>query len=329
MVAGPAAPGAVARRVRVTAPARLHLGFLDLHGGLGRRFGSLGLTLDGIATRLTVARADATSVTGVGETRRAARVAGALGQALGLPPVAAAIEEAIPAHAGLGSGTQLALALGVAAGHLAGRPLEPRAVARALERGARSGIGIGAFEQGGFLLDGGRAEDGEPPPVVARLPFPDAWRLLLVLDPDREGLHGAGETGAFRSLPPFPEALAGELCRRVVMQLLPGLATADLAAVGAAVAEIQRRVGDHFAPAQGGRFTSPAVAEVLAWLESAGVTGIGQSSWGPTGFAFLGDEGTAKELRRAAERRFAERHPSLRLLLARGRNTGAVVEELG
>ncbi len=25
------------------APARLHLGFLDLNGGLGRRFGSLGL----------------------------------------------------------------------------------------------------------------------------------------------------------------------------------------------------------------------------------------------------------------------------------------------
>jgi hypothetical protein len=27
------------------APARLHMGFLDLDGGLGRRFGSLGFTL--------------------------------------------------------------------------------------------------------------------------------------------------------------------------------------------------------------------------------------------------------------------------------------------
>src|SRR5258708_15684104 len=43
--------------VEVFAPARLHLGFLDLNGGLGRRFGSLGLTIDGIGTRLTVTRA--------------------------------------------------------------------------------------------------------------------------------------------------------------------------------------------------------------------------------------------------------------------------------
>jgi predicted sugar kinase len=33
--------------VSVTVPARLHLGFLDLDGGLGRRFGSLGMALDG------------------------------------------------------------------------------------------------------------------------------------------------------------------------------------------------------------------------------------------------------------------------------------------
>ncbi len=35
-------PGAV----RVIAPARLHLGFLDLNGGLGRLFGSIGLAID-------------------------------------------------------------------------------------------------------------------------------------------------------------------------------------------------------------------------------------------------------------------------------------------
>jgi beta-ribofuranosylaminobenzene 5'-phosphate synthase len=44
--------------VRVVAPARLHLGFLDLHGGLGRKFGSLGVTLDEPRTALTVRRAE-------------------------------------------------------------------------------------------------------------------------------------------------------------------------------------------------------------------------------------------------------------------------------
>ena len=32
-------------RVRVETAARLHMGFVDLHGGLGRRFGSIGVGL--------------------------------------------------------------------------------------------------------------------------------------------------------------------------------------------------------------------------------------------------------------------------------------------
>jgi len=34
------------------APGRLHLGFLDPAGSLGRRFGSLGLVIDGIETEV-------------------------------------------------------------------------------------------------------------------------------------------------------------------------------------------------------------------------------------------------------------------------------------
>ena len=44
--------------VTVTAPARLHLGFLDLNGGLGRRFGSIGLAIGGLQTRLTISVAE-------------------------------------------------------------------------------------------------------------------------------------------------------------------------------------------------------------------------------------------------------------------------------
>ena len=43
--------------VTVAVGARLHLGFLDLNGGLGRRFGSLGLALDGPETVLELSRA--------------------------------------------------------------------------------------------------------------------------------------------------------------------------------------------------------------------------------------------------------------------------------
>ncbi|TXM89098.1 GHMP kinase, partial [Methylobacterium sp. WL122] len=55
---------AASRSVRVHAPARLHFGFLDLHGGLGRRFGSIGLAIDAPAVRLTATAAETLSVTG-------------------------------------------------------------------------------------------------------------------------------------------------------------------------------------------------------------------------------------------------------------------------
>ena len=40
------------------------MGFLDLNGGLGRRFGSLGLSLDELATTLTAYPADQVSAEG-------------------------------------------------------------------------------------------------------------------------------------------------------------------------------------------------------------------------------------------------------------------------
>ena len=45
--------------VRVIAPARLHLGFLDLNGSLGRLFGSIGLAIDRPRTELVLKRARA------------------------------------------------------------------------------------------------------------------------------------------------------------------------------------------------------------------------------------------------------------------------------
>src|SRR3546814_14422204 len=66
----PTDPGALAvERVEVSVPARLHLGFVDLNGGLGRRFGSLGIALDTPQTRLTLRRGDRTFAEGPGATR--------------------------------------------------------------------------------------------------------------------------------------------------------------------------------------------------------------------------------------------------------------------
>ncbi len=158
--------------VTAIAPARLHLGFLDLNGGLGRRFGSIGLAIDHPVTRLTIAPAAKPFVQGV-EALRAAAYLDVLTKRLDLPAAyGVTIHEAIPDHVGLGSGTQLALALASALRHLEGLPPDVPGDALALHRSERSGIGVGLFERGGVIVDGGRATATVTPPVIARLEFP-------------------------------------------------------------------------------------------------------------------------------------------------------------
>lgn len=311
--------------VRVTAPARLHLGFLDPSGTLGRRFGSIGLAIESPATELSLTRAAAFGASG-GEAERALYLVKRFAQAFGLDSrYRVHVTKAIPAHAGLGSGTQLALAIGAALLRLERRPRPGTALGELAERGARSGIGMAAFESGGFIVDGGRGTRASAPPILMRAMFPESWRVLLVLDRHTEGVHGDRETRAFAELPPLTAASAAHLSHLTLLRLMPSLAEADLAAFGAAVAEIQEVIGRYFAAAQGGSaWSSPAVGRLAARLAAAGAEGIGQSSWGPTGFAFVGSEFAAQSLYRS----FAEeaRAEGLEILVTRGRNTGARIE---
>ena len=151
--------------------------------------------------------------------------------------------------------------------------------------------------------------------------------MLLVLDPRVEGVHGKDESEAFAALPTMPEATAAHLCHLVLMRLLPGLMETDIAAFGSAITEIQAIVGRHFAAAQGGSpWSSAAVGRLVGRLAAAGAVGVGQSSWGPTGFAFVDTPDAARRLYQSCAE--AARAEGLELLIARGRNTGARIEPL-
>ncbi len=321
----PAQPAAPLAAISVTAPCRLHLGFLDLHGGLGRRFGSLGIALDGPACRVTVAKGGGAAVDGAGGARADAHLR-VLCRHFGVGEHwRLKVEEVIPEHVGLGSGTQLALAVGHAFCRAAGVAATSRELAALLGRGARSSIGIAAFDQGGVILDGGRGDGDGPPPVISRLPFPEAWRVMLIFDRRHRGLHGTAEAEAFRDLAPAPASVAAALCRLMLMAGLPALAEARLEPFALAVAELQRATGDHFAPLQGGRrYLSPPVSEVLDWLAAQGVHGRGQSSWGPTGFALVEKDDAAARLVAAAERRWPA-DTGLAFTVTRGRNQGGQI----
>ena len=308
----------------VTVPARLHLGFLDLNGGLGRQFGGIGLAISNFKTSLVIRCARHTDVSGP-ENERVRQYLHTMERSLGHHDAHAVnVLEAVPAHAGLGSGTQLALAVASGIRRLHNLPLEMEKDALRLGRGTRSGIGIGLFHRGGLVVDGGHGGQSRVAPIVSHLPFPEHWRIIVVLDPRRDGVHGHDEASAFTALVPMREIDAAQICRLVLMKALPGLAEQDIVSFADAIEQLQILLGNHFAPAQGGgRFTSPAVGSVLSALRAAGAHGIGQSSWGPTGFAFAS---SAKEAERLAL--LATKHPAgkgLEIQVCSGLNRGAEI----
>jgi Predicted archaeal sugar kinases len=160
--------------------------------------------------------------------------------ALGIDGVATAIERPLPMHVGLGSGTQTALALATAASHAAGDPVDARAVAPQLGRGGRSGIGVAAFEAGGFIIDAGQPTDAftatvppsgswEVPAVAHRATLPATWRFVLVRPTVRPGRSGADEETAMRAVVEAADAAPAAAIDAVIdEQLLPAVDAGDL-----------------------------------------------------------------------------------------------------
>ena len=312
------------RKVSVIAPARLHMGFIDLSGSLGRHFGSIGVALDDIATRLSIVTSDKLIVTGQ-SAERAEKCIRTLCKGLKISDqLKIEIETAIPEHVGLGSGTQMSLAIGSALNAFYELGLSVRDIAQLTDRGMRSGIGIGVFEQGGLVVDGGRGEFTETPPVISHMDIPEQWRFILVLDQRGQGFYGDQEINAFKQLPAFPTEEAARLCYLLMMQGLPAVAERDIAKFGDVITQLQQSVGEHFASVQGSVFTSGEVAEVLQWLKQQGAVAIGQTSWGPTGFCAVDNAKQADLLILKMQKKFAH-FKQLRFVATCARNSGGDV----
>ncbi len=244
-----------------------------------------------------------------------------------LVPACIRVESVPAAHVGLGVGTQLSLAVARALLAVAGHgDVSALTLARWTGRGRRSGIGLHGFEQGGLIVDGGRkTETDVVPPLLARLPFPQEWSILVVRPPEESGLSGPDENRAFAALPPISQAVTDSLCRLVLLDIMPAVLERDLTAFGAAIGELQTRVGACFAPVQGGIYSTVQASRIVDALRALGFVGVGQSSWGPTLYAF--SSATDAELDNAT-RRLQQQFglDSASVYRTKGANRGAKVE---
>jgi beta-ribofuranosylaminobenzene 5'-phosphate synthase len=325
------------RRVIVETPSRIHLGLIDLHGGLGRVDGGIGISLEEPGILLEVRPCRETRASGGDEASRAVaqRVSASVLRAIRAPGgVEITLRRVYPSHVGLGSGSQLALAVARGTCELFGRSHPVRELALMAGRGGTSGIGTATFEQGGFLVDGGHSfgEAGEkadfrpsaasagvrPAPIIARHDLPPAWQVVLATPRIPAGASGAREVDIFRSACPVPLEEVRETCHEVLMRMLPGVVDRDLELFARAVNRIQdlgfKKVEHSLQP--------PEIRLLMAEMLDAGAPCAGMSSFGPTVYAIT-DSGAPGVLR-AAER-FMEGHGGGSAWISPPRNTGAGV----
>jgi beta-RFAP synthase len=212
----------------------------------------------------------------------------------------------IPAHVGLGSGTQIALAVGTALARLSGLRISTEEIALAAGRGGRSGIGIATFQHGGFILDGGhrvsletpdrKIEKNSVPPVVFHHPVPRDWCFVTVIPGTDQGFSGEREKSAFQRLPETSSQLVEKISRLLLVKMLPALVEKDILGFGQALTAIQQMVGDCFACVQGGRFSNPLSEKLIDFLLARGAVGAGQSSWGPAVYGLIKGQRPARQL---------------------------------
>lgn len=315
-------------RFWVRTGARLHLGQFDLNGSAGRLYGGAGLAIDQPYLELAAEKSDKFLIISADEEEkaRAEKIAREYLSHYHLPGIKINLAQTLPSHSGLGSGTQLCLALGFAISRVYGLACPLHELAEITDReSSRSGIGVAAFEQGGLLVDGGKsvqavAENSfKIPPLVARLAFPPEWSILVALPRGQEKLFGSAEKKVFQTLEPMTEQMSGAICRLVLMKLLPALCEEDLTTFGEGINEIQSYLGDYFTPVQGGRYASPTGADLADFWLKLGVAGVGQSSWGPAVYGFITKKNEESFLQQTREF-LGGGEP---VFVAKGRNQGA------
>lgn len=326
-------------QVIVTTGARLHFGLLAHAPKASRQFGGVGLMVERPGFQVSVSTDSAISSSNdspiddyAGPHEWKDRVLEVVRRCRNLSSDQQChlrtyweLTSVIPPHVGLGSGTQLGLAVAQAWTVLQQGTAEFDATRLATRagRGLRSALGIHGFQLGGLLVEAGKRSSEQISPIVARADFPAEWRIVLICPPGEAGLSGNAEISAFAALPSMSNACSAELCRIVLLEILPAVHEADFAVCSEGLFRFGCTIGEYFAPAQGGIFASRRMATLVDWLRQKGIAGVGQSSWGPMLFALCPDAVSAEVLQ--ADLRASD-WGDCDILSVAGQNSGAKIQ---
>lgn len=310
--------------LKITTPSRLHVTLIDMNASIGRVDGGIGLTLDKPVIIIKAEKSDTLEITDSSEHAERMKNSAAMLLPAG-EGIHISIEKDYPSHIGLGSGTQAALAAGMAVNKIYNLGLSVYDLAIKVGRGGTSGIGVAAFERGGFILDGGHkfsekkaflpsaASKLPPAPVLVRKDFPE-WDIVVAI-PEQKGASSKKEVNIFQEKCPVPLQEVEGLSHIILMQMLPALVEEDIMTFGKSINSIQE-IGFKKREVE----LQPVSLQLMQALRDGGAYGAGMSSFGPTVYAFGED---AEALEKIAEEFLGEKG---KVFTTKARNEGARIE---
>ncbi|AKB13273.1 MAG: beta-ribofuranosylaminobenzene 5'-phosphate synthase [Methanosarcina thermophila] len=319
--------------IEITTPSRIHMTLIDMNGEIGRVDGGAGLTLSSPNIKITAEEAEGEGVIIEGlqdfadRMKRAAESLLPEGKGIRIN-----VKEVYPAHVGFGSGTQSSLAAAAAVNELYGLNKSVRELAIAVKRGGTSGIGVTAFERGGFIVDGGHrfkdkggfmpsaASPAPPGPVLFREDFPE-WDMVVAIPKDK-GMHDQAEIDTFKKFCPIPIEEVREIAHVVLMQMMPAVIEKDIVSFGAAVNHVQT-VGFN---KRESLIWPDFVKNIASFMRSRSY-GAGVSSFGPVVYSFVDNKSEARQLQAEVQEMLNESVGGS-VILTKAKNTGAEISKV-
>ncbi|MDO5824803.1 MAG: beta-ribofuranosylaminobenzene 5'-phosphate synthase [Methanosphaera sp.] len=327
--------------MEIETSARLHLSLIDLNGNEGRIDGGIGITLNKPSIQLEcVENNDSTQIIfdkDVGNISDFSEYEQKINEACNNmnsylqtdKTYTFTLKKAYPIHHGLGLGTQLLLSTGKLVSKLNDEELGVSQLAKIIQRGGTSGIGVGSFESGGFIVDGGHKKEQKnkflpssaskvsPPPVLARYDFPEDWNIILAIPDVNKSVSGQHEIDIFEKYTPVKIGDVERICYLTLMKLMPAVLEEDIISFGDAINKIQE-LGFKKVERD---LQKDKINQCIEYLKNQGIPAVGMSSFGPTCFGIT--DASLKNIKNDLHDFLGEESS---IIITKGKNHGSIIK---
>jgi beta-ribofuranosylaminobenzene 5'-phosphate synthase len=325
----------------IKTPSRLHLTLIDLNGSVGRIDGGVGLTIENpnfiLRSEIQDSGIEINFENKIYNKKIKDEYSDKIGNAAKKMVEYLKIQngynflvkEIYPPHSGLGSGTQISLAVGKSILNLNNMDMKSSQIAKIVGRGGTSGIGVIAFDYGGLIIDGGHrinekpdflpssASYASPAPLIARYDFPEEWKIIVAIPHVPAGASGSKEVNIFQNYCPIPLKEVQKLSHVMLMKMMPAIVEEDISSFGDSINQIQN-IGFKKIELE---LQHPLVHNLIKNMSLAGACGVGMSSFGPTVYAFT--DNNSKKISRIA--RDTMKDIGGKVIITKAQNNGALV----